>query len=337
MPKTNRPTRISDVARLAGVSVATVSRVLSNPEIVAETTRKTVERAVRDTGYTVNMTARNLRQQHTGVVLALVPNLANPFFSEILCGISQVLRREALSLFIVDTWNYPGLTLAPFLNHSRSDGVIVLDGQLDPALFTQPNCPPIVQACEENAALNTHKVITDNKAGSRQAILHLTRLNHRRILHLTGPVQNSLSIARRQGVEAGLMQAGIGTQEWLEPVGGDFSVAKGDQTAQDILAMTTPPTAVFCDSDEMALGLMGGLKRAGLDVPRDISVVGFDNIDLSRYCVPRLTSVRQYRSRIGSYAAELLLDERRQYAPQPRTHILPTELVVRESTAIAKA
>ena len=152
MSDQSRPPRIHDVAKLAGVSVATVSRAISNPSIVSETTRKAVEAAIAQTGYTLNFTARNLRQQQVGGVLALVPNLANPFFSQILSGISEVLRRHNLSLLVMDTTAVPDQpamkVLGPYLTRSRSDGVIVLDGQMEPGLFARPGCPPLVQACE---------------------------------------------------------------------------------------------------------------------------------------------------------------------------------------------
>ena len=332
-----RPPRIHDVAQLAGVSVATVSRVISNPGIVAQPTREAVEAAIAATGYTVNLTARNLRQQQVGGVLALVPKLANPFFSEILSGISDVLRREGLSLLVVDTTAVPHqparTALASYLSRSRSDGVIVLDGSLDAALFAVPGCPPVVQACEWNEALQAPRVLADNAAGGRLAARHLTGLGHRRILHLTGPEANTLTIERRRGFLDGLAEAGLDAADSPEMTG-DFSIASGHAAAARILALEDRPTAVFCDNDEMAIGLMTGLIRAGLDVPGDISVMGFDNIEMSAYCVPALTTIRQHRARLGRRAAEVLLSRMRGEDVEGIT-MLDVELQARTSTGRA--
>lgn len=336
MSDPTRPPRIHDVAKLAGVSVATVSRAMSNPGIVSEGTRKAVEDAIAATGYTLNLTARNLRQQQVGGVLALVPNIANPFFSQILAGISEVLRQRGLSLLVMDTTSVPdqpALTvLGPYLNKSRSDGVIVLDGRLDPALFTRPGCPPVVQACEWIEGLDAPRVLADNVKGGELAAQHLTGLGHTRILHVTGPAQNSLTASRRQGFLQGLAQAGLPTPRDSDSIRGDFSTRSGVEAAPKIIAMDPRPTAVFCDNDEMAIGIIHGLTTAGLKVPDDISVMGFDNIEMSGFCLPPLTTIRQYRTRLGRRAAECLL-ARMQGDTATENAVLDVELMVRASTA----
>ncbi|AJE49226.1 LacI family DNA-binding transcriptional regulator [Celeribacter indicus] len=329
-----KPPRIHDVAKLAGVSVATVSRVLSNPAIVSETTRIAVEKAVAETGYRVNLTARNLRQQQVGAVLALVPNLANPFFSEILSGISRVLREEGMNLLVLDTRAHDGQpdmkAVQPYLTRSHADGVLVLDGGLDPEPFRAPSCPPVLQACEWIEGLGAPRVFADNEAGARLAIDHLAGLGHRRIAHLTGPAENCLTVARAQGVASGIAAAGLPSPARFE---GDFKLRSGAQAAQAFLAMADRPTAIFCDNDEMALGLLHGLVRGGLRVPEDISVVGFDNLEMSAYALPPLTTIRQRRARIGNRAAELLLKRRRESLGDGYTEVMPVELILRESTA----
>lgn len=309
MPQPSRPPRIRDVAQLAGVSVATVSRAISNPSIVSETTRKAVEEAIAQTGYTLNFTARNLRQMQVGAVLALVPKLSNPFFSQILSGISGVLRTRDLSLLVLDTTavaDQPAQkVLGPYLNRSRSDGVIVLDGGLDPKLFAEPGCPPLVQACEWIEGLSAPRVLADNVEGGRLAARHLAGLGHRQIMHVTGPAGNSLTVSRRRGFASGLAEAGLPYA--AHRVEGDFTARSGLAAAERLLALPERPTAVFCDNDEMAIGLMNGLLTAGLRLPQDISVMGFDNIEMSAFCLPGLTTIRQYRARLGQRAAELLL------------------------------
>lgn len=314
--------------------MATVSRVMSNPAIVAEATRRAVEDAIAETGYTLNVTARNLRQQQVGAVLALVPKLANPFFSVILSGIADVLRGKGLNLLVLDT-TVTGANaqqaIGTYLTRSHSDGVIVLDGRLSPDLFRQPNCPPVVQACEWIEGLAAPRVLADNAAGSRLAIRHLTGLGHRNILHLTGPQMNSLTTSRRAGVLQGLAEAGLSTGADDRVIQGDFSLRSGHQAAQQVLSMDQRPSAVICDNDEMAFGLINGLVQGGLRVPDDISIIGFDNIEMSAYSLPPLTTIRQHRAELGRVAAETLLalidgkggeDEK----------ILPVELAIRGST-----
>ncbi|WP_245727343.1 LacI family DNA-binding transcriptional regulator [Paracoccus isoporae] len=326
------------MARIAGVSAATVSRALSKPDMVSEATRKLVEAAVLETGYIVNVTARNLRQQQVGGVLALVPNIANPFFSQILSGIAETLRAKGLNLLVLDTISAstpaPNAPLASYLNRARCDGVIVLDGRLEPELLTHPSCPPVVQACEFNSMLEAPRVLADNVAGGRLAAEHLTGLGHRRLLHLTGPVGNTLTISRRKGFEEGLYRAGIDPAQDLTRIEGDFSLRAGFEAAGRIAGMEALPTAVFCDNDEMAMGLIHGLHKAGLAVPDDISVMGFDNIEWSNYGLPPLTTIRQRRAVLGQKAAETLLAVLDGERPEAEV-ILPVELLPRDSTARA--
>lgn len=319
---------------MAGVSVATVSRVMSNPAIVAEATRRAVEDAIAQTGYTLNVAARNLRQQQVGGVLALVPKLANPFFSVILSGIADVLRGKGLNLLVLDTVTTggpDGQAIGTYLTRSHSDGVLVLDGSLDAALFRQPNCPPVVQACEWIAGLDAPRVLANNAEGGRLAIAHLAGLGHRDILHLTGPVENSLTGSRREGVLAGLSEFDLpnGGDRLLR---GDFSLRSGFDAARQLLAMDRGPTAVFCDNDEMAIGLLNGLVQGGLRVPEDMSIIGFDNIAMSAYTLPPLTTIRQHRADLGRRAAETLLTLI-EGKTCPDEQILPVELVQRDSTA----
>ena len=308
---------------------------MSNPAIVSDSTRAAVEAAIAETGYTLNVAARNLRQSQVGGVLALVPKLANPFFSVILSGIADVLRGNGLNLLVLDTSIQGGTgrreAIGAYLNRSRSDGVIVLDGGLDADLFRQPNCPPVVQACEWIDGLEAPRVLADNAEGARLAIDHLTGLGHRRILHLTGPEGNSLTRARREGVLAGFAKAGL-AEATTAQLRGDFSLRSGHAAAAQLLQMTTRPTAVFCDNDEMAIGLINGLSQAGMRVPQDISVVGFDNIEMSAYTLPPLTTIRQHRDRLGRHAATALL-ARINAQQTPEDEVLPVELLLRASTA----
>lgn len=330
----NRHTpRIRDVARVAGVSTATVSRALSKPDVVSAATLEAVQMAVRETGYTINQAARNLRQQRTMGIVALVPNLANPFFSRILAGVSAVLAPAGYNLLVVDTRG-PGVSrhIVRALDRGRADGLIVFDGLLPAAdLKADGTMPPIVMACEWVEGLAIPRVGIDNVAGARLAIAHLIKLGHRKIGHLQGPDGNVLASSRADGARAELAANQLDIRpDWFFP--GDFSLGSGQNAAQIWAAMPDQPTAMFCASDEMACGFIGEVQRRGFRVPQDVSVIGFDDIELVAHITPALTTICQPRRAIGEAAAKVLIDLIAGDTAQPGDTMLPVELIERKST-----
>lgn len=299
---------IQDVARVAGVSTATVSRTLSKPSVVSPTTRAAVLDAVEQTGYRINTTASNLRRQRTGSVIALVPNLANPFFSQILAGMSSVLTEAGLGLLVADTQSGtdPDERLRHFLVSGVADGLIVFDGTLSPQVLDMPGRPPVLMACEWMDR-NLPSVTVDNQAGARLAVDHLVQEGHSRIGYIAGPEGNVLSVARQQGFTAALQIHDLPLRaDWQYE--GDYSMDSGMVAARRWMAMSDRPTALFCASDEMAVGFVGAVQRAGLRVPDDVSVIGFDNIEVVQHLTPPLTTIRQPRNQIGVRAAEMLIE-----------------------------
>jgi LacI family repressor for deo operon, udp, cdd, tsx, nupC, and nupG len=329
---------IQDVARAARVSTATVSRALSAPGKVSEATREAVIDAVRATGYRVNQAARNLRMQRAGAVLILVPNLGKPFYSGILAGISEGFAGSDYAVLITDTETDPlsDGALAGYFLDGRIDGAISLDGGLPRTALAQCAAQGvgdrIVFLCEWVKGAEFPVIAADNAQGARLAIRHLHDLGHRRIAHVTGPEGNVLTAARRAGMLDERARLGLPARdEWI--IRGDFSLESGHEAAARILAMSERPTAVFCSADMVAFGLIAGLRAGGLDVPGDISVVGFDDIEMSEYYVPALTTIRQDRQRLGRRAAEVLLSRLTGGArPGPEPPI-PVEIVLRASTA----
>lgn len=323
--------KISDVAKLAGVSPATVSRVLSRPGLVADATRQAVMDAVATTGYRMNHAARNLRKQRTGSVVALVPNLGNPFFAKILDGMGRELARCGYDLLVADTLEGEGRhrTLERFLDPSRADGIILLDGLVPHVdLDQRDDLPPIITACEWIEGASLPRVMLDNREGGRMALAHLRELGHERIGILGGPPENVLHQARLAGAEDGADGAR------LIPFRGDFTLASG-QAAADLWAEMPPetrPTAVFAFSDEMACAFMARLQRQGFAVPRDVSVIGFDDIELASHLTPALTTIRQPKRDLGRAAACIILDRiaGREIA---EVTLLAPRLMLRESTA----
>ena len=330
---------IQDVARAANVSATTVSRVLTNPGLVSDRTRETVQEAIRTTGYRVNQAARNLRMQRASAVLVLVPDLGKPFYSGILAGISEGFAGSGYAVLITDTESDPiqESALAGYFLDGRIDGAISLDGRLSSDALQE--CVElgagerIVFLCEWVEGEPFPVISSDNAEGARLAIQHLHALGHRKVAHITGPDGNVLTTARREGMVTERSRLGMPARpEWI--IRGNFSLESGYEAAGRILSMAERPTAVFCSADMVAFGLIAGLQEGGLRVPEDISVVGFDDIEMSEYYVPALTTIRQDRHRLGRRAAKVLLDRLSQKDSASNAEVpLSVELVVRASTA----
>lgn len=328
MEKLSSRVRLSDVARRAGVSASTVSRVLSRPDVVAEPTRSTVMRAVEQTGYRMNHAARNLRKGRTGAVVALVPNLGNPFFAKILDGIRRELAGAGYDLLVADTLDGQGrhTALRRFLDPSRADGIILLDGLVPRGGLEQPGQPPVITACEwiEGAALP--RVMLDNAQGARMAVAHLRQAGHTHIGLIGGPPENVLHKDRMTGARdaAGNLR--------LTVFAGDFTLAAGQAAAHAWadLAPNDRPTGIFAFSDEMACAFLSTSRRLGFRVPDDVSLIGFDDIELASHLTPALTTIRQPKRDLGQKAARTIL-ERIEGRPVAPITLLQPQLMRRET------
>ena len=330
---------IYEVAKRAGVSTATVSRVLSQPAVVSPDTRRRVLQAVESLGYTPNSAAKNLRTLRTAKLLVTVPDISNPFFSLILQGIEDAAQREGYAVLVGDTQHEEAREerYALMLRRKEADGLIFLGHRLpkEAATFAEtiaPRCAPVVNGCEFNPRLGVPSVHIDNAKASAEAMDHLYRLGHRRIGIVTGPLVSPLSRDRLRGAtsRAKAQQA----ERDFVVMNGDFSIESGAAAAERLLGRREPPTAIFCFNDEMAMGAIETARRRGLRVPLDLSVVGFDDIRFARCVDPPLTTVAQPMRAIGEGTVRLLLEilngdgER---APESVT--LPHTLTIRSSTA----
>jgi LacI family repressor for deo operon, udp, cdd, tsx, nupC, and nupG len=333
MDKRLRKPRIGDVARRAGVSTATVSRALATPERVKPKTRDAVMRAVRETGYVLNLAARNLRTSRTHAVLAVVPDVSNVFFSQVLRGISDTLRRHRYSLIIADTGNDPERERdhAEFVQAGRVDGLLLLNGRLlhSPARSRHP--VPTVSLCERIPGSRLPHVETANRDAACAMTRYLLKLGHRRIGYVTGPPTNVLEHDRFTGYRDALAAGGIEHDaELVRP--GDFSIRTGEAAAAAYLALPRLPDAVFACNDAMAMGLIRGFTAAGVAVPGTISIAGFDDIEFAAAYNPALTTVHQSRAEIGARAAAILVDLIEGRQPASREVSLAAEIVRRDST-----
>ena len=329
---------IYEVARRAGVSTATVSRVLSRPDVVAEETRKKVLQTIERLGFTPNSAAANLRKLRTGKLLVTVPDISNPFFSQILQGIEDAAQQKGYSVLLGDTQHNAKREerYASMLKRKEADGLIFLGHRLpkEAAALVKaaaPRCAPVVNGCEFSPTLGVPSVHIDNAGAAAEAMDHLFRLGHRHIAVITGPLVSPLSRDRLRGVKAQAKARGVEGE--LVVVQGDFSIASGAAMGEQILRGNDRPTAVFCFNDGMAIGVIQTAKRLGRRIPEDVSIVGFDDIQFARYTDPPLTTIAQPMRDIGEGTVRLLLEilEGKEIAPVSVT--LPHTLMVRSSTA----
>lgn len=334
----HRAARIQDVARLADVSTATVSRALATPERVSSEARARVLDAIAKTGYVPNPAARSLRSQKTYMVLVVLPDLANTFFSKILRGIEERLFEAGYGMIIGDLDGSPEKEahFAAFTAAGRVDGAILLNGHLFGQSREGRGTPakagiPLVALCEAIPSADIPQIEIDNRAAASRMTQHLASLGHRSIAYLSGPSSNVLEKERFWGYQDGLKTAGLSFDPTLV-LPGDYTIESGVIAGKGLVARSKRPTAVFCTSDEMAIGLMRTLLSAGLKVPEDISVAGFDDIEFAAVAEPALTTIHQPRRELGQAAASVLIDLL-QGRPSPKRIRLETELIVRDSVA----
>ncbi len=329
--------RIKDVALALGMSVATVSRALSRPDDVNPETFKRVMSVVEDLGYRPNLIARSLRRGQSRSILVLVPNLS-PFFLEVYAGVEEAAREMDFSTLLGNDGGDSERELAYFdqASSGRADGIVLLTG-FAPAAYAlgKRKLPPLVAALERLDGRDTPVVVTDHRAGARAATAHLIELGHRRIAHLGGHRNAQSAMHRLEGYRDALREADITVNpEFIRP--GDFSVASGAAGMEHLLQLSSPPTAVFAANDEMAFGAMDLLRRRGLSVPQDVSVVGFDDLSLAAIYNPPLTTVSIPRHEIGRRCVPELIKLLNGDHVAGEI-LLRTRLVIRDSTAAPRS
>lgn len=331
---------IQDVARFAEVSTASVSRALSSPERVSETTRARVAEAVRVTGYTPNQSARSLRQRTARTILVALPDIGNPFFSVILDAVEREATARGYGVLVANRFSGTdsGMQMRDYFLSNRVDGLLLFDGSVDleqlMLLTGDPAPVPLIVACEEIRNAPFHTVKTDNSFAAERATQHLIGLGHRRIGHISGPAGNVLTGERELGFRRALQAADLPLQpEWL--LAGSFEMESGMLAARQFMRLAERPTAVFAANDESAIGFISGLRQHGLDCPSDVSVVGFDDLALAAHVWPPLTTMRQPRAALGRIAAGALIDviEGERHSRLPMHMVLSSEMIVRGSTA----
>ncbi len=301
---------IKDIARAAGVSHSTVSRALSNNPLVAQATRDRIQQIALELGYTPNAIARGLVTQQSHTIGVIVTTIADPFAGEILRGIEEIAGSNRYRVILGTSHADPvrEVAMVKSLREWRVDGVIVASSRVGARYLPLLNeiGVPLVLINSQQEGPFTHSVAVDNLESTTRAVQHLIQLRHRLIGYLGGPSDHAAQRERLTGYQRALANAGITFDPSLVTTGNGRAEG-GEQVAQ-LVARSPTPTAFFCYNDMTAIGALHALKRCGLRVPDDVSLVGFDDIELALYVDPPLTTIHQPKDEMGHLAMWMLLD-----------------------------
>jgi DNA-binding LacI/PurR family transcriptional regulator len=324
---------IKDIALAAGVSYSTVSRALNGQPGVGPQTRNRIQALATEMGYTPDAAGRSLVTRETHMLGVVVPAIADLFMAQMIQAIEEAVAMHGYGVIV----NYSGgeiererAALRALLGR-RVDGIILVSGYSSRDSFRAQRGLdlPIVIVNNVHGAHGVHSVEVDNAGGGLLATEHLLALGHRRIAYVAGPPQESDNTERRRGYEQALRACGIEVDPQLI-IPGNGKPAGGVAAVDRLQAIPHPATAVFCYNDATALGVVRGACARGLVVPGDLSVVGFDDVDLAAHFQPPLTTIAQPIPDMARHAVQMILDLRR--GLEVRDRIFPGQLVIREST-----
>lgn len=325
---------IYDVAHEAGVSDATVSRVFNNKGNVKETTREKVLNAAKKLGYVANLQARSLAGGKSNIIGLLVPGLETAYIGEIVRGIDHELARADYELMLYTTRRRGGSesSYLQYIANGISEGLILvvplLSGDYISALRKLTHPYVLIDEFDPNG--KSFSVDATNWQGAYDATRYLIELGHQRIAFVTGIAALHSSAERQEGYCTALQDHDIPVREELI-ADGDYMQPSGYARTLELLDLPEPPTAIFAANDLMALGALDAIRERGLDIPKDISVVGFDDIPQATTTHPKLTTVRQPLEQMGQVGVKLLLEQFKNPERPPRRMTLATQLIIRDS------
>jgi LacI family transcriptional regulator len=336
-PTKKRGVTVTDVARAAGVSCATVSRVLSGYEFVRETTRTRVLEAVEHLGYVANLQARSLAGGRSQIIGLLVPNLDTGYVGTITQRIDQELERANYDLILYTSHRRPSKEslYVSTIASGLTDGMLLVAPQV-PATYLdalREQNFPYVLIDQADATENSNVVEATNWQGAYEATCYLSQLGHTRIAFIMGALAVRSAMDRLQGYQAALADCGLPVRKDLI-IEGDYQQSTGYESTKQLLAsITPPPTAIFASNDLSAFGAMDAARECGFRIPDDISIIGFDDVPQAVLVYPKLTTVRQPLEQMGQVAVKLLLEQIEDRSQPPQRVTLPTQLIVRDSCA----
>lgn len=331
---------IRDVAKMAGVSTSTVSHVINETRFVSEDTRERVNEAMRALNYTPNNIAQSLRRQKTNTIGVLLPTTANPYFGGILAAIESASFEHSHNLIIGNATDDPereNAYIDVLISRQIAGMLLISTGDIIRSIARlQEQNVPVVVVDRPGERYRVDEVLTDNRQGGLLATQHLLDYGHRTIACITGPDHLINSQERHQGYLDAMFGAGIVVDDSLIAAG-NFDHESGYEAARRILNERPDVTAIFACNDLMAIGAIRAVHDCGMRVPQDVSVIGFDNISMSSYTTPKLSTVSQPIEDVGHAAVECLLA--RIEAPDRPTQreVLPVALVERETCGPVRA
>ena|SRR5271166_263194 len=328
---------LDEVSKLAGVSTATVSRVLNNVDVVSKETRARVLRAVKELNYHPNLHAKSLAGRKTDTLGIIVSNLENPFFFDIFHALEASAHERGYEVLISNTDYQPAQLLRSVrtMIGRRVDGLGLVVSEMDSHLLTElaQYANPVVFYDVGTAGKNIARIKVNYRRGIEQLVGHLHELGHRRLGFVGHNSSLSPTSEREQAFVGAISKLGPGTT-W-RTVANQDGLEGGRRAAAELLGGDFAPTAIVCVNDLMAVGVLGELRRSGLRVPRDISVTGFDNIELSDFSNPPLTTMHIPREHIGQLMFRLLVPEPQGNNPPAQDITLAPEFILRGSTGPA--
>ncbi|WP_138420562.1 LacI family DNA-binding transcriptional regulator [Aquibacillus sediminis] len=324
---------IQQVAQKAGVSVATVSRVLNNNATVSPHTRLKVETAIKDLNYEPSMLGRNLRNSESRLLLVLLPSISNPFYSEIINGIQTTAISNNYNILLCETDSNPDRENIYFnmIKNKLADGII----SMDPAVNMQKlnelyEQYPVIQCSEYEEGGVIPYVTIDNEQAAYHAVKHLVKLGHENIALINSDEKFLYARQRRTGYERALQEFGFPIDETFIYHTQELKFSDGVQAMRKLLQLDRRPSAVFAVSDTLAIGALKEINASGLHVPEDIALVGFDKISFSNMTNPTLTTISQPMHEMGCTAARMLINSI--HGEKIENIILDHEVIIREST-----
>lgn len=324
---------IQEVAKKAGVSTATVSRVLNNRETVKEKTRIRVEQAIQELKYEPSALGRNLRNSESRLLLVLIPSISNPFYTEIINGIEDTAISKGYNILLCETDSNPKREAIYFnmVRNRLADGIILMDPTVNRKnLYDLASRHPIVQCSEFDEQGEISYVTIDNELAAYQAVKHLIKLGNRKVALINTDEKYLYARERRRGYEKALQEFDLPIEsKWMRETG-HLGFEGGQQAMRSLLNEADKPNAVFSVSDVLAIGAMKEIQLQGLKVPDDIAVIGFDKISFSNMTNPTLTTIAQPMYKMGCISADMIINKIR--GKEVESLILDHELIIREST-----
>lgn len=324
---------IQQVAKQAGVSVATVSRVLNGQDTVANKSKIKVEEAIRLLNYEPSILGKNLRNSESRLLLILIPTISNPFYLEIIKGIENVAISQNYNILICETDSNPERENIYFdlLRSKMADGIISMDPAVKIETLTKlAEKHAIIQCSEYTIDSGICYVTIDNEEASYRAVKHLLQIGHEKIALINSDENYLYARQRRLGYQRALEEHGILLNKDFIFHTQHLGFEYGQQAMKKILNLTNRPTAVFAVSDLLAIGALKEINNNGLHVPNDIALVGFDNIDFSNMTHPTLTTISQPMYKMGTIAAKMLISQLR--GEPVESIVVDHELIIRGST-----